>query len=84
MNLEPVDPQALRERLNQGTVQFAFKKVGGDLRIAVGTTDLSLIPPQHHPGHGKYSRNSQGQVCYFDVQKQVWRSVSTSKEIFLP
>ena len=39
MNLVATSPEVLRSRLREGVVQFAFKKVDGSLRTAVGTTN---------------------------------------------
>ena len=81
MVLEQVDPAILRARLREGIVQFAFKKVDGTLRTAVGTTNLSTIPTDHHPkGTGTSSDRS---VRFFDIEKREWRSVSVSREIFI-
>lgn len=81
MVLSPIDSNELRQKLNEGTVQFAFKKLNGDLRTATGTTNLDNIPLDNHPtGNGK---SSPMVVTFFDVTKQAWRSVSTSQEIFI-
>jgi hypothetical protein len=80
-NLRMVDHSELRSRLREGVVQFAFKKIDGSLRTAVGTTQLSSIPAEHWP---KGSRESSPlQVPYWDVEKGEWRSVSTSREVFI-
>lgn len=81
MVLNPISHEVLRTKLNEGTVQFAFKKLNGDLRIAIGTTDLELVPLDHHPQRKR--KASQMAVPYFDLSKNQWRSVSTAKEIFI-
>ena len=81
MVLEPISPDVLRARLRSGVVQFAFKKLDGTIRTAVGTTNLTSIPVDHHPKGVKES--SPRQVCFFDLEKGSWRSVSVSQEIFL-
>lgn len=79
MELQAIDPSELRALLNQGVTQFAFRKVGGNLRLAIGTTNLDNIPAQHHPiGVGA----TGSQVCYFDLEKQEWRSVSSRSQIY--
>jgi len=81
MVLEPIAPETLRARLREGVVQFAFKKVDGTLRTAVGTTNLATIPTEHHPkGTGNPSDKS---VRFFDIEKREWRSVSILREIYL-
>jgi hypothetical protein len=81
MTLEPVSPSELRARLNQGVVQFAFKKLDGTLRTAVGTTCLSAIPLDGHPKGARES--SPKVVCFFDIEKREWRSVNVLQEMFL-
>jgi hypothetical protein len=81
MVLEPISPEVLRQRLRSGAVQFAFKKLDGTLRTAVGTTNLTTIPSDHHPKGVRES--SPRQVTFFDLEKQSWRSVSVNQEIFL-
>ena len=80
MVLQPIDPQELRSRLNQGTVQFAFKKLDGTLRTALGTTNLEQVPLDNHPKGGS---SSPRVVTFFDLQKSQWRSVSVNQEIFI-
>lgn len=81
MVLNPINPAELRARLNEGTVQFAFKKLDGNLRTAVGTTNLDTIPVDAHPtGKGK---SATSVVTFFDLTKNAWRSVSTSREMFI-
>jgi len=70
----------LREKLQNGAVKFYFRKVGGALRIALGTLDLNRIPNQNHPKGGKISDK---QVAYFDLEKGAWRSVSNSQEVWV-
>jgi hypothetical protein len=81
MILNPIDPQNLRELLNFGIVQFAFKKLDGNLRTALGTTNLDSIPIEDHPSGRGQSPSSV--VAYYDLSKNAWRSVSTSKEMFV-
>jgi hypothetical protein len=81
MVLEPISPDVLRARLRSGVVQFAFKKLDGTLRTAVGTTNLASIPVDHHPkGTGNPSERS---VRFFDIEKREWRSVSAQQEIYV-
>jgi len=81
MNMTPIDPAALRTLLNEGTVQFAFKKLNGDLRTAVGTTSIESIPLADHPQGVR--EPSATVITYYDLGKNAWRSVSESTEIFL-
>jgi hypothetical protein len=81
MTLKPITHDELRQRLNEGTVQFAFKKLNGDLRTAVGTTCLENIPLQNHPTGSRAS--SASVVRYFDISTNWWRSVSIDREVFI-
>jgi len=80
MTLQPINPQELRSRLNVGTVQFAFKKLDGTLRTAIGTTCLEQVPLDNHP---KGAGSSPKIIPFFDLQKGEWRSVSVGREIFI-
>ena len=81
MNFLPTTPETLRSKLNEGAVQFAFKKLDGSLRTALGTTNLSSIPQESHPQGVRDASNKV--VTFFDLEKQEWRSVSTLREIYL-
>ena len=72
MVLNPISHEVLRTKLNEGTVQFAFKKLNGDLRIALGTTALELVPLNQHPQRKR--KASQTAVPYFDLTKKEWLS----------
>lgn len=81
VTLGSIDANTLREKLTEGMTQFAFRKKDGSLRLAFGTTNLSLIPVQWHP---KGLRESgENVVRYFDIQRSRWRSVSSSEPIYL-
>jgi hypothetical protein len=81
MQLTPITHIALRTELRTGIVTFAFKKLDGTLRTAVGTTVLSLIPEANWPtGRRESSPNA---VVFFDIEKREWRSLSTRAEVFI-
>ena len=81
MNLLESTHEALKQKLARGVVQFAFKKLDGSLRTAVGTTNLSNVPVDHHP---KGVREASSKVTvYFDIEKKEWRSVSKRVEVFI-
>ena len=81
MNLSPIDPTELRALLRSRVVQFAFKKLDGTLRTALGTTNLSSIPTAKHPQGVRESPPSV--ITFFDMEKQEWRSISVRSEIFI-
>lgn len=81
MNLTPITHEGLRARLRTGVAQFAFKKLDGSLRTAVGTTNLSVVPSADHP---KGVRDSSSRVVsFYDLEKRQWRSLSIRVEVFV-
>jgi len=68
-----------KEGLRKGAFKFYFRKVSGELRIALGTLDLGRVPSVQHPKGGKISDR---QIAYYDLEKGEWRSVSKSQEIW--
>jgi hypothetical protein len=81
MNFLQTEPQILKSRLREGIVQFAFEKLDGSLRTAVGTTNLSNIPTESHPQGMREA--SEKVVTFFDIEKREWRSVSILRKIYL-
>jgi len=81
MTLTPITHDGLRAELRQGPIAFAFKKLDGTLRTAVGTTNLGLVPIEHHPKGRRES--SPRAVVFFDIEKREWRSLSTRMEVFI-
>ena len=64
--------------MRSGAVEFSFIKVHGQIRDAVGTTNLDLIPAEHHPSSGARSKNSEfATVAFFDLEKGEWRCFRT-------
>ena len=86
MILEPISPSALRDALNKGKVRFAYLKKDGNLRIALGTTDIKLVPKKKHP-KGKrvitQLEHLSRWIPYFDIDKKAWRSVSSIEPTLL-
>lgn len=70
----------LKNKLKSGSLNFYFKKVDGSLRKAIGTLDLSRIPEINKPKGGSVSGD---QTVYYDLEVGSWRSVSSSKEIWV-
>ena len=81
MNFVPTTPEILKSKLREGAVQFAFKKLDGSLRTALGTTNLSSIPQESHPQGVREASNKI--VTFYDLEKREWRSVSILREIYL-
>lgn len=78
--LKQITHDELREKLRTGAQKFYFRKVGGELRIALGTLDLTRVPESNQPKGGKISEN---QVAYYDLEKGAWRSVSKTQEVWV-
>jgi len=70
----------LKKGLKTGAFKFYFRKVGGSLRIALGTLDLDRVPSLHHPKGGT---SPGAKTSYYDLEKGAWRSVSESQEIWV-
>jgi hypothetical protein len=64
--------QELRSALQNGRVDFSFRKTNGEIRQAYGTTKFDFIPEENLPkGTGT---PTAGTVKFFDLEKQEWRS----------
>lgn len=79
-SLVNITHEVLRERLRQGTVRFYFRKTDGSLRIAMGTLDLTRVPSSGQPRGGNAP---QGVTTFFDLEKNAWRSVSHTQQIWI-
>jgi hypothetical protein len=60
----------LQKNMRSSVVEFRFRKISGEIRIAYGTLIKSVIDPLIK-GVGK--KNSPTLVTYFDCQKQGFR-----------
>lgn len=61
----------LQKQMRSSVVEFRFRKISGEIRIAYGTLISSVIDPLIK-GVGK--KSSPTLVTYFDTQKQQFRS----------
>lgn len=78
--LKPITHSDLRDKLKNGSVKFYFRKVGGELRIAMGTLDLEQVPEKGQPKGGKGPANC---TSYYDLEKGQWRSISQTQEVWV-
>ena len=68
--------KTIRQRLNLSVVKFAFKKKNGEVRYAIGTTNINLLNElfnlkiEEKEGV-KQQRN--GTTPYYDLGKMSWR-----------
>lgn len=79
-SLNQITHEDLKIKLRLGAVKFYFRKVGGQLRIAIGTLDLSRLPSDKQPKGGKGPNRC---TSYYDLEKGDWRSISESQEIWI-
>ena len=79
-SLSKISHEDLKEKLRLGSVRFYFRKVSGELRIALGTLNLQHIPTLQHPKGGKAPNNC---TVYYDLEKNLWRSISKTQEIWI-
>lgn len=64
--------EALKQKLQEGVVSFAYRKKSGELRIAKGTTKLDNIPEDNRPkGTGMQKENCH---AYWDLNVEGWRA----------
>lgn len=76
----------LKELLNEGIVEFTFKKVNGEIRSAKGSRNMDVLMHTNSgfteddkpTGNGKESTTS---CPYWDFEKQAWRSVRLTSVI---
>ena len=80
MEYQETNAEELQESLNKGVIKFAFKKVGGSLRIALGTRSLDQIPAAKHPKGG---REVDSTIPYYDLEKGAWRCANKNQEFYL-
>lgn len=58
-------------RMLVGTVEFTFRKVNGEIRKAVGTLHELYYTAK---GTGTSNDNNADVICFWDVEKQAFRS----------
>lgn len=80
-NLKQITHSDLKESLKTGSFRFFYRKVGGELRIALGTLDLSRVPTIDQPKGGT---SPGAKTSYYDLERGAWRSVSETQEIWVP
>jgi hypothetical protein len=55
-------------------VTFSYRKSNGEIRIATGTLNPSLIPEGKMPK--ETGKNMGANLKYFDLEKESWRSLT--------
>jgi hypothetical protein len=74
--LKPTTASELRNVLAESVKRFKFVKLNGEVREALGTRDVKLIPKDVHTP--KFIDDvSEKSIVYWDLDEQDFRSVST-------
>lgn len=75
--------QNLVEMLNEGMVEFTFRKKNGEVRNMFGTRNMSYVPDEMKPKGGMNSK-SEHIVTVFDLENMSWRSfdIDSVLEVF--
>ena len=62
-------------RMLKGVAHFTFRKANGEIRNAVGT----LCDLNYHPtGNGSHKERPADCICFWDVEKQEFRSFNAA------
>ena len=72
----------LRATLENSVAKFTYRKVNGELREAVGTRNLSLIPTECRPKWEIQDPNIDKAVVYYDFDESDYRSISVAANTY--
>ena len=72
----------LRATLESSVAKFTYRKVNGELREAVGTRNLSLIPTECRPKWEIQDPNIDKAVVYYDFDESDYRSISVAANTY--
>lgn len=64
--------KTIEEALDRSIVKFAYTKANGELRFAIGTRNLILIPDKQHPSGDGQSKDD-AYIRYYDYDPEGWR-----------
>ena len=65
----------LKQKMENGVVEFSFLKKNGDIRIAHGTTCMKIVPMSMMCERMGEDINEMVHTSFFDIDKQAWRSL---------
>lgn len=71
--------ETLKKSLSEGIVCFEYEKSNGEMRKAIGTSNLKMIPKDQHPKTEVEEKSSS--FPYYDFAKKAWRSVKSDKTV---
>lgn len=68
----------LKSMLSKGNVKFTYKKKNGETREAIGTTNKRALDRIgiEFKNNDSNPDKSKSVVCYYDIEKNEWRSLS--------
>lgn len=67
----------LKSMLSEGNVKFSYKKINGETREAIGTTNKQALDLADVTFSADLCRaGEEKSVRYYDVEKNAWRSLS--------
>lgn len=72
----------LRATLESSVLKFSYRKVNGEMREAVGTRNLSLIPTECRPKWEIQDPNIDKAVVYYDFDESDFRSISVAANTY--
>jgi hypothetical protein len=72
----------LRAALESSVAKFSYRKVNGEIREAVGTRNLSLIPTDCRPKWEIQDPNIDKAVVYYDFDESDYRSISVAANTY--
>jgi len=78
--MKKITPNKLKELLQEGIVEFEFKKVDGSMRPSRGTTQVNKIPAKDRLKGGTTPGEK---IPFYDLEKMGWRSVSVNSDIYV-
>tara|TARA_R110000868_G_scaffold34853_5_gene125467 strand:- start:215 stop:454 length:240 start_codon:yes stop_codon:yes gene_type:complete len=72
----------LRATLESSVAKFTYRKKDGQVREAVGTRNLSLIPSEVRPRWEIQDPNLDKAVVYYDFDESAFRSISVAANTY--
>jgi hypothetical protein len=74
--------EELRATLESSVAKFSYRKKDGEMREAVGTRNLSLIPTECRPKWEIQDPNIDKAVVYYDFDESDYRSISVAANTY--
>lgn len=73
MNNSEINIKDFKNALNEGTVEFKYKKKDGSIRDAKGTLNIDIMGSENAPTGSGYNI-SDSNIRYYDLNSNGWRS----------